>query len=341
MSTSAIPGFGPGDLGGPFAAGLNALSLNQTVVFTRYKRLVLPVDGFVFWVNAALLEGSAIPNTLEPNNNTAILNAAPPPQPAPTSQIVQCALHFATERLQEEDQITESNAVMVTTQVELDFFNEYNPQEMWLGLWEGTRFAFSSRKALFQQTGTYHYFGRAVYAALESQIIDNIAAFDAASKVVSNSLPFWLNLNGYQPLYGFGNVIIPVFPSFAEPDNQPPPYISVHIEPNETVGLQSAPFIDGVGDYSQLVKDTVRLTMYGVRNRDALNFLACVGQYSLDYGYFGLMNMPVIRDEKRTQPEMAVLAQKKTVEFEVNYYQAAANQMSWQLIRSAIPTFYD
>jgi len=55
----------------------------------------------------------------------------------------------------------------------------------------------------------------------------------------------------------------------------------------------------------------VRITLFGVRNDQALDFVACVNQYSLDYDMFGVMNMPTIRDEKRTQAELNVIAMKK------------------------------
>jgi hypothetical protein len=49
--------------------------------------------------------------------------------------------------------------------------------------------------------------------------------------------------------------------------------------------------------------------------------------------------MPVIRDEKRTQTELGVIAMKKTFDIEVNYYQTRINNLARQFIQSAIPTF--
>ena len=42
--------------------GLDVIDLSQTVTFTLYTKVVLPIDGFVFWVKTQLLSESAIVN---------------------------------------------------------------------------------------------------------------------------------------------------------------------------------------------------------------------------------------------------------------------------------------
>ncbi len=42
------------------AGGVETLSLQQEITFTQYVRLVLPLDGFVFWVRSDLLTASAL-----------------------------------------------------------------------------------------------------------------------------------------------------------------------------------------------------------------------------------------------------------------------------------------
>jgi hypothetical protein len=79
--------------------------------------------------------------------------------------------------------------------------------------------------------------------------------------------------------------------------------------------------------------------MYGLGNQKALDFQDYVFQYSLNTDVIGVMNMPVIRDEKRTQSEMSVVAMKKSFEIEISYYQTRVNNVARQFIRSAIPTF--
>ena len=47
-------------LGAGLAQGVETLSGNEQITFTLYVKLVLPLDGYVFWVNASLLTDSAI-----------------------------------------------------------------------------------------------------------------------------------------------------------------------------------------------------------------------------------------------------------------------------------------
>jgi hypothetical protein len=161
------------------------------------------------------------------------------------------------------------------------------------------------------------------------------------SLVVSNSLPLWLILNGYAPPYpgGFNNASLTLYPSFAVPDNLVPPYAVVHIEPGSTESLQYIPRLTSNLSHYQLVKDRVIITFYGVRNDAACDFLDCVIQYTIDTDNFGIMYVSPIRDEKRTQPEFGVLAMKKTIEFDISYYQSRANNVARQLILSCIPTY--
>jgi len=77
----------------------------------------------------------------------------------------------------------------------------------------------------------------------------------------------------------------------------------------------------------------------GVRNDAALSFVDLVNDYSVNGGTLGIMNLPVVRDEKRTQAELAILAQKKVIDYEVSYLQSAARDVAQQIIKSAIPSF--
>jgi hypothetical protein len=52
------------------------------------------------------------------------------------------------------------------------------------------------------------------------------------------------------------------------------------------------------------------------------------------------MNIPVVQDEKRTQAELATIAMKKTIVFEVSYHQSRINDVARQLLLNVIPNFY-
>ena len=55
----------------------------------------------------------------------------------------------------------------------------------------------------------------------------------------------------------------------------------------------------------------MKVTLYGLRNFNALDFMDAVEGYTLSGGTFGLMNAPIVKDAKRTQVEFNTLAQKK------------------------------
>jgi hypothetical protein len=113
----------------------------------------------------------------------------------------------------------------------------------------------------------------------------------------------------------------------------------VNIDDGTTEGLMSAPLWSDNWNSDQLVQESVKVTMYGLRNDDAITLRDCVLRYASSYGTFGVMNVPVIRDEKRTQTELSTLSQKKSVTFQINYMQSASRSIARQLIQSAQATF--
>lgn len=326
-------------LAAALSAGFNTISINQQLTFTKYVRLVLPVDGFVFWVRADVLGPSAL-------YNTTPFNAAQVNQPqeikTPANQFqAACSIHYVTDRRQEEEETYSVNTVLITTSTELVDLNNTDPNVLYLATIDDISFAFSTRTRWFAQSGLFQYRGNAVYADMATQIVNEPAFFDSRNVVVSNSLPLWLALNGYVAFpAGFSNPILPLYPSFALPANIEPPFASVHVAPESTRALQMAPNYGRRSSHYQLCAETVKITMYGMRNFDAMDFVDCVLQYSADTDNFGIMNMPVLRDEKRTQVELATLAMKKSVVFEISYHQKRVNDVARQLILRAIPTYF-
>lgn len=292
------------------AAGVNTLSMNQVIQFTQYSQTILPADGYIFYVSAG------------------------------TTQPIQGSLHYATNRNQNEDETIDINRVVLTALSKIDLFNEAAPTDLFIGTFEGIQFAFSARGSFYQQANLYHYVGNAVYPALSSQLIDSEADLPT-EPIVSNSLPIWLAQNSFAPVY----------PSFIVPANVAPPYITAHIEPSMTEAPSfpitvwpgtavpdsgTSPLYDLAS--RQLAKDKVRLTLYGFNNQTAIQFYMSLIDYSLNTDDFGFANSPVIRDEKRTQVEMAVIAMKKTLDIEAWYYQGTADAIARRLILSALIT---
>jgi hypothetical protein len=196
-------------------AGLESLDQQQIVTFTKYVKLVLPLDGYVFWVKADLLSASAV-------FNVARLNAAPynaaPRVVAPAAMIeAKGSLHVASDSRQEETETYAVNRVIFTSEQPVQAFTEIGPTVLYIAEHEGIRFAFSARRSFYRQADLYHYVGNAVYSDMATQIVDKLDGFDTSNVIVSNSLPLWLALNGYGPPYAqFGNSIL-LYPSFLLP----------------------------------------------------------------------------------------------------------------------------
>lgn len=348
MSTVDEAAGAPTPMGSDLQQGVDTLSLDQEIVFTRYNRLVLPLDGFVFWVRADLVGQSAMPNVARPNAidiNAGKIVGSPEPNAFPRiiapakTLIAKGSLHYATRTNQEESETFATNLMIFTSEQEIQDLNEVGPETIYIATNDaGVRFAFSERKSFYRQADLWHYTGHAVYSDMQTQIVDSPIGFSRAL-VVSNSLPAWLDMARRRPAYGF-SVPFPVYPSFAVPANISPPFAAVHIDPVGTTAIGATQLIGPDSSLSQLASDRVRITMYGARNDQAQDFVAAVNQYSLDTDTIGIMNMPIVRDEKRMQPELGTLSMKKTVDFEVSYYQRRINDVARQLIAQAIPNFY-
>jgi len=327
-------------------AGIDQISAMQTITFTKYYKCVLPLDGYVFWINSALVSNSAVPNA--PPMNTAQFNQSMVPG-TPSTITVQGSFHYDIERRQVDDQTLDVNHVVFTAEQPISDFNEIGPRVMYLGSFnnplstEGTiRFAFDRRQNFYQQAGKYHYIGDAVYPDLETQIIDDLSGFDSKNVIVSNSLPIWLAMNQMTPPFPYPvGQAIPMYPSFVVPDDVVPPYGVVHIYPESTQNMTMAPYIDApTSSHWQLSRDRVKITLLGLRNFNAMDFIDYVNNLSMqDNAPFGIMDCTGIRDEKRNQDELSAIAMKKSVTYEINYYQNRMRDIALQFILSVVPTY--
>lgn len=294
----------------PLVQGLETISRDQAIQFVQYIRYVLPLDGYVFWLRTQQMT-------------------------------VQGSLHASAAEQQNEDESLAVNQVVFTTSTEVDSLNKIAPNTIWVGCWNGLKFAFSRRGPFFVNAGLYHYAGEAVYPAMESQLVDVGAELPRDTLVVSNSLPAWLAIQSYAPQWLVTpNPGITLYPSFAVPGNLPPPYGAVHIEPSQTRALQGAPTIRWHGHHHQLAADHVRVTLYGLTNDQAQDWFDTVNRYSYDQNIIGMMSPSIARDEKRGQVGLDILAMKKTLEFDVSYNQQRINDVARQLIETAAETFY-
>ena len=311
LSLAAEAAAAPMSLQAALDAGLNSLSNTQKVTFTTYNKSTMPIDGFVFWVASA------------------------------TSAQYTGSVHHIIKRRQDHDQTIAENKIIFTSESEITQFNLIDPQTLLVGSWEvdgvQLQMVFNDQAALYVRANLYHYSGDAVYPALAAQLIENIGDLPVGP-IVSNSLPIWLSQNG----------IAPVYPSYLVPDNTEPPYIAVHIPPEETETLGQFPIFTWPGTpqgggadpinllpITQLMRDKVELTLYGFTNAMAFQYLCGLEDYSLLTDDFGFCNSPAIRDDKRIQSEITAIAMKKTITILASYYQGAADMIARRLILSS------
>lgn len=306
---------GKHQLAANLAAGVIGISESQQIDFRPYKRITLPTDGSVFWVAS----GDAVKFT--------------------------GSFHYSTDQNQNEDESASANFVIFTALEEVNALNEVAPDSMYIGEFEGVLFAFNQRIPYYKQSGLFHYRGNAVTSVMRAQIVDNLGDILESMPVITNSLPLWLALNR----------MVDMYPSFLVPANLTPPYAAVHIGATDTEALQAvadhAPvFQMSAGEIvkplnvigstrSQLTRDRVRITLWGMRSGMAQSFLDYILDWMSSSDTMGLMNMPIIRDDKKTQSEMNILGQKKVIDFEVSYHQSAADACAKKLIKSVVPTY--
>ena len=256
----------------------------------------------------------------------------------PTSVDVMGSLHYASTSQQREDATVDSNDIIFTSLSEIQFFNIVGPNNLYIASYDGLKFAFSSRGRLYEQADLYHYQGIALKSTKVQLIIDDPSQFNPTI-TVSNSLPIWLSLSSYVPPYPTFNCPFPLYPSYLVDDNLVPPFGSVHVE--ETRTLAMTPYMGPRSETAYLCRDMVRIHLFGLDAEEVSDFLLCVENYSRDWMTIGFANSPAIYDEKDTQTEMKIIAQYKTIVFEVNYLQTVVRDIIRQFILHARVQFYD
>lgn len=320
--SAATEAMGPGNssMAAALSAGLDTIDQKASVAFVLYVKQVLPLDGFVFWLKADQL-------TTPPANMPLVLT-------------IEGSLHHATVNTQSEDENFSTQRIIFTAKDPVSNLSKMAPDTLYMAEVEGYKYAFSARSNWYKQADLYHYSGDAVYPALADMVIDDIAELDLTNRVVSNSMPIWLMFMQTR-LPAFANTW-PLYPSYLLPDNSVPPYAAVDIDTRMTKAIGAGRAYDKDGNRFQLVTDTVEISFYGVRNDQILDWVDAVVQYGLDNSQtFGVMNSPVVGDVKRTQVEISTIAQKKTVTFQVCYYQTRLEAVALTYILEAyVGAFY-
>lgn len=308
-------------------AGLDSIRYGQTLTFSPYVRVTLPLDGFVFWLAYSLVSADTL----------ASLGL---PAEAPPELQVNCSVHMSTEIEQNEDESLDLSRITITSESEVRPFHDTDVNLLWLSSFSGVRFSISSRTGYYEQANLHHYKGSTIYPVMMSQIIDSADQLQLSDQILSNSTPLWLSivndLARYPWVPGFS---FKLYPRYLLPDNRVPPYgVIMPIEGSQRA-VSAGPLFSDTMSRDAYVRESVDIILYGCNNKAASDFLDTMLLIAMNKPYFGINNSPVIADESRPQSEINVLAQKKRISFEVNYYQSQARDMAIRLITQCVPTF--
>ena len=330
-------------LGSTIRAGNETISGDQQITFNLYVKLVLPVDGYVFWVRAANVSENAL-------ISAGALNAVaidPPPIVDTTGSPYQVprftfqaagSLHYQTTAQQTEDANYSINQIVFSSEIAINDLNAVSPNLLYIGTWQNEQFAFSERRMFYQQAGIYHYGGVAVTAVMQQQILETPWAFDVENVVISNSLPLWLSMNPAAPPLPFPpSSVLPLYPSRLVPQNATPPYGVIDVK--NTKALQPTPVIDCQNNTWQLLEDEVDVTIYGNRSNAAIDFRDYVYNISTWFNVFGVMNYPVIQDQKLGSKELQTIAMMKKITFNINYYLYRIRNIAQQQIQKVLVNY--
>lgn len=205
-------------------SAVETISSDREITFRFYVRQVLPLDGFVYWVNAEIISCDEL----------CRLNIE-----SPTRLKIKGSLHRQVIAIQDESVSKDVNNIIFTPVQQVDDFNVENPDAIYLGEYGGVQFAFSRMESRYQQSGIFHYRGMAILPTMRSQIIDCEEDI-SDEQIISNSIPIWLQMKMPRPCI-----------RLTVPQNLRPPYIAVDVR--NSIPLQVAPVVFG-GERFQLVQ---------------------------------------------------------------------------------------
>src|SRR6185369_12286500 len=98
------------------------ISQDQSILFTQYNLLILPLDGYVFWVK-------------NPTNTMRVKGS----------------IHIARDNQQNADETVGINHVIFTSENQVNNFSAVSPTTMYIGEFEGVKFAFNNQRNFYKQ----------------------------------------------------------------------------------------------------------------------------------------------------------------------------------------------
>lgn len=279
------------DYAGALQDGLDTVRQGQTISFITYERVILPYDGFVYWVKTG-------------NEQT----------------LVASMVHDENELHHEDQNFRNDSGLIITTTEPLLDFSQDGLDTMSVFEYNNNLYVLRKTGYNSEQSGLFHNIARVIEPALRSILLDSKDDFLKKKAQFTNSIGLFVLLScGY---FEFVSIDYPIYPEWLVPLNKKPPYITVGV--TETEALNNGFNTVNVDNSLFLVKpakDYVDINLYGLDNNEALNFLVKLERWSLFYKKIGFLNMPRIKDEQLAQNEIGSLAQKKIIELEIFYYQ--------------------
>jgi hypothetical protein len=285
--------------------GESTLSDDTEVIFRIYSRTVLPLDGYVFWTPVS-------------------------------DETVQGSLHYKqTIVINTDETFGDAEIIFTSGGEQVTEFLSMPLDTIYVGTYDGIRFAFSRQDGKYDPAGIWHYWGRRIPPAMLTQLLDTPGQIDVNQAVNSNSIPLWLQLRSYKtPFPDFFANSIPLYPADLVSPNLVPPYGAIDVLKTES--LQPIGVLTADRSDIQLASDQVDITLYGMQNNAARDFLRCVIQYTELTGNMGLMNGPIVSDgPRRKSEELQAIAMKKVISFTISYYQLRVAQVARGLIEHA------
>ncbi len=334
LEASQSAGAGSG-LAADLIAAVDQISEHEQFTFTLYREVILPIDGFRFWCLASSLldSGSALYNNRRAIGRRAFNatpGSAPPLTPVQQARYTFTAggsLHVTQSIEQATDNTIARQQIVFTSPKQIRELEDVKPGALYfMTLPDGGLAAFSTQLMRYNAAGIWHYRGVALLPFEASQVVQSPATLLQSAPIVSNSLPLWLEM---------GTPEVPIYPAMLSPLNFEPPYVTADVQ--STLPLALAPRRGQNSSQSQLVTDTIRFTFFGLRNDAVLDFQQMILDNSFA-GDYGVMNSPVPVDDQRPQADFAVIAQQKTMDLQVNYYQQRTRNIARRLIESAFIT---
>lgn len=104
-------------------SAVETISSDQEITFRLYVRQVLPLDGFVYWVNAEIISCDEL----------CRLNIE-----SPTRLKIKGSLHRQVIAIQDESVSKDVNNIIFTPVQQVDDFNVENPDAIYLGEYGGS-----------------------------------------------------------------------------------------------------------------------------------------------------------------------------------------------------------